>query len=53
MLGERDQFENYYRQQRKEQAKVLLRAPTKMTSSLESHLKFFYEVIGFGCRSVW
>lgn len=46
VLGEKETFEKYYREQRKEQAKVLLHAPTKISESLDTHVKFFHEVIG-------
>lgn len=45
-LGERAEFEKYYREQRKEQAKVLMCAPSRMSASLDEHTKFFHEAIG-------
>ena len=46
-LGARDQFEEYYRQQRQEQAKLVLQAPVNMHESIESYKNYFYGIMGF------
>lgn len=46
-LGSRDQFENYYRQQRQQQAKLALDCPPNMHESLEGYRLYFCEIIGF------
>lgn len=46
-LGARDQFEDYYRQQRQEQAKLVLQAPVNLHESIESYKNYFCGVMGF------
>ncbi|XP_076044364.1 exocyst complex component Sec15 [Oratosquilla oratoria] len=47
VLGAREQFETYYRQQRKEQARLALQPPTNMHESLEGYRQYLHGVIGF------
>ncbi|KAB7498208.1 Exocyst complex component 6 [Armadillidium nasatum] len=43
----RDHFESYYRQQRKEQARLALQSPTNMHESLEGYRDYLHGVVGF------
>ncbi|KAL7631910.1 UNVERIFIED_CONTAM: hypothetical protein RMT77_017789 [Armadillidium vulgare] len=47
VLGFRDHFESYYRQQRKEQARLALQSPTNMHESLEGYRDYLHGVVGF------
>ncbi|KAK8388611.1 hypothetical protein O3P69_020538 [Scylla paramamosain] len=47
VLGARDQFETYYREQRREQARLALQPPTNMHENLEGYRQYLYGVLGF------
>lgn len=47
VLGAREQFETYYRQQRREQARLALQPPTNMHENLEGYRQYLYGVVGF------
>ncbi|XP_045135500.1 exocyst complex component 6B-like isoform X3 [Portunus trituberculatus] len=47
VLGARDQFETYYREQRREQARLALQPPTNMHENLEAYRQYLYGVLGF------
>ncbi|XP_052125040.1 exocyst complex component 6 isoform X1 [Frankliniella occidentalis] len=47
VLGSRDTFETYYRQQRKQQARLVLQPPTNMHESLEGYRTYIYGIVGF------
>ncbi|CAI4220836.1 unnamed protein product, partial [Auanema sp. JU1783] len=46
VLGNKEEFEQYFRLQRKEQCQVVIEPPTKM-SSLKSYVDYLNEIIGF------
>ncbi|KAI1303067.1 Exocyst complex component 6B [Halotydeus destructor] len=46
-LGAREQFEEYYRQQRQEQAKLVLQTPANMHESMDGYKSYFCGIIGF------
>ncbi|XP_077991948.1 exocyst complex component 6B-like [Glandiceps talaboti] len=47
VLGSREQFETYYRSQRKKQARLALQPPNNMYESLNGYLKYFHQILGF------
>ncbi|XP_025094033.1 exocyst complex component 6B-like isoform X3 [Pomacea canaliculata] len=47
VLGDKDKFETYYRQQRWKQARLSLQPPQNMHESIESFRKYFHDVVGF------
>ncbi|KAL3981604.1 Exocyst complex subunit Sec15-like family protein [Acanthocheilonema viteae] len=47
VIGEKETFEAYYRKQRKEQAVVVIRPPSKLQESIHSYVKYLDEIIGF------
>ncbi|XP_070210357.1 exocyst complex component 6B-like [Littorina saxatilis] len=47
VLGDRDKFETYYRQQRWKQARLSLQPPQNMHESIEAFRKYFHDVVGF------
>ncbi|XP_076438800.1 exocyst complex component 6B-like [Babylonia areolata] len=47
VLGDRDEFEFYYRQQRWKQARLSLQTPHNMHESIEAFKKYFHDVVGF------
>ncbi|XP_034233966.1 exocyst complex component 6 isoform X2 [Thrips palmi] len=47
VLGSRDTFETYYRQQRKQQARLVLQPPTNMHESLEGYRTYIHGIVGF------
>merc|ERR1712136_77268 len=47
VLGEKETFENYYRKQRKKQARLALGPPANMHSSIDGYRFYFQEIIGF------
>ncbi|KAL8624105.1 hypothetical protein ACOMHN_036108 [Nucella lapillus] len=47
VLGDRDKFETYYRQQRWKQARLSLQPPQNMHESIEAFKKYFHDVVGF------
>ena len=46
LLGSRPQFETYYRQQRRQQARIALEPPTAMQDNLEAYAHYFHEIVG-------
>merc|ERR1712029_50906 len=47
VLGERDEFEKYYRKQRRQQATLTLQPPPNMHESVEGYRSFFHGIVGF------
>ncbi|XP_043919906.1 exocyst complex component 6B isoform X2 [Protopterus annectens] len=47
VLGARDAFENYYRKQRRKQARLVLQPPSNMHETLEDYRKYFNQIVGF------
>ena len=47
VLGERDEFEKYYRKQRRQQATLTLQPPTNMHESIDGYRAFFHGIVGF------
>ncbi|XP_015795974.1 exocyst complex component 6B isoform X2 [Tetranychus urticae] len=46
-LGARELFEIYYRQQRQQQAKLVLQPPTNMHENIDGYKNYFCGVVGF------
>ena len=47
VLGEKETFENYYRKQRKKQARLALGPTSNMHASIEGYRVYFSEIVGF------
>lgn len=47
VLGERDEFEKYYRKQRRQQATLTLQPPANMHESIDGYRVFFHGIVGF------
>ncbi|XP_075429380.1 exocyst complex component 6B isoform X2 [Ascaphus truei] len=47
VLGSREIFENYYRKQRRKQARLVLQPPSNMHETLDGYRKYFYQIVGF------
>ncbi|UYV81430.1 hypothetical protein LAZ67_20001172 [Cordylochernes scorpioides] len=47
VLGIREEFENYYRHQRLQQARLASQAPLNMHESVENYEKYFCVIVGF------
>ncbi|XP_060103208.1 exocyst complex component 6B [Heteronotia binoei] len=47
VLGARETFENYYRKQRRKQARLVLQPPSNMHETLEGYRKYFNQIVGF------
>lgn len=47
VLGARDTFEAYYRQQRRHQARLALQPPTNMHETSDGYRRYFAEIVGF------
>ena len=47
VLGERDEFEKYYRKQRRQQATLTLQPPANMYESIEGYKVYFHGIVGF------
>uniref|UniRef100_A0A8C6KAD4 Exocyst complex component n=1 Tax=Nothobranchius furzeri TaxID=105023 RepID=A0A8C6KAD4_NOTFU len=47
VLGLRDVFENYYRKQRRKQARLVLQPHSNMHETLEGYRRYFNQIIGF------
>ncbi|XP_041937898.1 exocyst complex component 6 isoform X8 [Alosa sapidissima] len=47
VLGDRDSFENYYRKQRKKQARLVLQPQSNMHETVEGYRKYFNQIVGF------
>ena len=47
VLNDREYFENDYRKQRRDQAKLVLQAPQTMHDNLEAYKNYIYSIVGF------
>ncbi|XP_072543794.1 exocyst complex component 6B [Salminus brasiliensis] len=47
VLGSRDEFENYYRKQRRKQARLVLQPHSNMHETLEGYRRYFNQIVGF------
>uniref|UniRef100_A0A9J8BG83 Exocyst complex component n=1 Tax=Cyprinus carpio carpio TaxID=630221 RepID=A0A9J8BG83_CYPCA len=47
VLGARDTFENYYRKQRRKQARLVLQPHSNMHETLEGYRRYFNQIVGF------
>ncbi|XP_014344915.1 exocyst complex component 6B isoform X1 [Latimeria chalumnae] len=47
VLGARETFENYYRKQRRKQARLVLQPPSNMHETLNGYRKYFNQIVGF------
>ncbi|XP_076317058.1 exocyst complex component Sec15 isoform X3 [Tachypleus tridentatus] len=47
VLGARETFETYYRQQRKQQARLALQPPTNMHETVNGYRNYFSGIVGF------
>ncbi|XP_034146266.1 exocyst complex component 6B isoform X4 [Esox lucius] len=47
VLGAREEFENYYRKQRRKQARLVLQPHSNMHETLDGYRRFFNQIIGF------
>uniref|UniRef100_A0A8C1D663 Exocyst complex component n=1 Tax=Cyprinus carpio carpio TaxID=630221 RepID=A0A8C1D663_CYPCA len=47
LLGARDTFENYYRKQRRKQARLVLQPHSNMHETLEGYRHYFNQIVGF------
>lgn len=47
VLGLRDVFENYYRKQRRKQARLVLQPHSNMHETLEGYQRYFNQIVGF------
>ncbi|CAH1783134.1 unnamed protein product, partial [Owenia fusiformis] len=47
VLASKETFENYYRKQRRKQARLSLTPPPNMHETLEGYKKYFHDIIGF------
>ncbi|XP_060795585.1 exocyst complex component 6 isoform X4 [Neoarius graeffei] len=47
VLGDRETFENYYRKQRKKQARLVLQPQSNMHETVEGYTKYFNQIVGF------
>uniref|UniRef100_A0A7N6BZE0 Exocyst complex component n=1 Tax=Anabas testudineus TaxID=64144 RepID=A0A7N6BZE0_ANATE len=47
VLGLRDTFENYYRKQRRKQARLVLQPHSNMHETLEGYRRYFNQIVGF------
>ncbi|XP_017327162.1 exocyst complex component 6B isoform X2 [Ictalurus punctatus] len=47
VLGARDTFENYYRKQRRKQARLVLQPHSNMHETLEGYRQYFNQIVGF------
>ena len=47
VLGEREEFEKYYRKQRRQQATLTLQPPANMHESIDGYRVFFHGILGF------
>ncbi|KAB0363355.1 hypothetical protein FD754_007511 [Muntiacus muntjak] len=46
-IGARETFENYYRKQRRKQARLVLQPPSNMHETLDGYRKYFNQIVGF------
>uniref|UniRef100_A0A8C0XJ51 Exocyst complex component n=1 Tax=Castor canadensis TaxID=51338 RepID=A0A8C0XJ51_CASCN len=47
LQGARETFENYYRKQRRKQARLVLQPPSNMHETLDGYRKYFNQIVGF------
>ena len=47
VLGEREEFEKYYRKQRRQQATLTLQPPANMHESIDGYRSYFHGIVGF------
>ncbi|KAM9715384.1 exocyst complex component 6 isoform 4-T4 [Menidia menidia] len=47
VLGDRETFENYYRKQRKKQARLVLQPQANMHETVEGYRTYFNQIVGF------
>ncbi|XP_077136451.1 exocyst complex component 6B isoform X2 [Ranitomeya variabilis] len=47
VLASREVFENYYRKQRRKQARLVLQPPSNMHETLAGYRKYFHQIVGF------
>ncbi|KAL4640122.1 exocyst complex component 6 isoform X4 [Arapaima gigas] len=47
VLGDRETFENYYRKQRKKQARLVLQPQSSMHETVEGYRRYFNQIVGF------
>ncbi|XP_052537806.1 exocyst complex component 6B isoform X4 [Tympanuchus pallidicinctus] len=47
VLGARETFENYYRKQRRKQARLVLQPPSNMHETLDGYRRYFNQIVGF------
>ncbi|CAI9537504.1 unnamed protein product [Staurois parvus] len=47
VLGDKEVFENYYRKQRKKQARLVLQPQSNMHETVEGYRKYFSQIVGF------
>ncbi|XP_053407124.1 exocyst complex component 6B-like isoform X4 [Mercenaria mercenaria] len=47
VLSDRENFETYYRKQRRKQARLSLQPPPNMHDSIDSYKKYFHDIVGF------
>ncbi|KAJ3608296.1 hypothetical protein NHX12_025345 [Muraenolepis orangiensis] len=47
ILGDRETFENYYRKQRKKQARLVLQPQANMHETVEGYRRYFNQIVGF------
>ncbi|XP_063043421.1 exocyst complex component 6B isoform X2 [Engraulis encrasicolus] len=47
VLGARDTFENYYRKQRRKQARLVLQPHSNMHETLDGYRRYFNQIVGF------
>ncbi|KAK1166378.1 exocyst complex component 6-like isoform X2 [Acipenser oxyrinchus oxyrinchus] len=47
VLGDRETFENYYRKQRRKQARLVLQPQSSMHETVEGYRKYFNQIVGF------
>ncbi|XP_039626945.1 exocyst complex component 6 isoform X3 [Polypterus senegalus] len=47
VLGDRETFENYYRKQRRKQARLVLQPQSNMHETVEGYRRYFNQIVGF------
>ncbi|XP_061491518.1 exocyst complex component 6 isoform X9 [Rhineura floridana] len=47
VLGDADTFENYYRKQRRKQARLVLQPQSNMHETVEGYRRYFSQIVGF------
>nr|XP_033797775.1 exocyst complex component 6 isoform X2 [Geotrypetes seraphini] len=47
VLGDKETFENYYRKQRRKQARLVLQPQSNMHETVEGYRKYFSQIVGF------